>query len=431
MNGPHVSAVRYLSTVIALACLAACSAVDRPPATVASIIADGDAARTVQLDTIDTMLDRLARRALARGDRTLDILLLSGGGQHGAYGVGFLRGWRNRADAPMPRFDLVTGISTGALQAPFALLGTDEALNTAADLYRKAVDEFAPTFDWLFWLRRTGGLVETSRFQRMIETVFDERLCRQLRTEFEAGRQLAIATTDFDLGIGRVWDIGREMDCSATSLARVHKLLLATTAIPGIFPPVVIDGHVHADGGIVANLLPVLDFDGYRRLTARSRESELTNQVTVRLWVVMNLWTHPTPTVMDPADRSAMAQRGNLLPFLNTAIPAPRPARRAVARGQRRGSRAEGGDAIHGGTLRARHRAGRERAIRLGVDAQARKVGLRAGAERVGLGRDRFALRAAGTNDLRFVPEMNLELPRANCAHPGCRIRGNVTGDVR
>ena len=314
MNGP-VTVMGYFSAVLALGCFISCSAIHRPPATVASIIADGDAARSVQRGTIDTMLDGLARRVVARGDRALDILLLSGGGQHGAYGIGFLRGWRSRTDLPMPSFDLVTGISTGALQAPFALLGTDEALNAAAALYGKAVDEFAPSFDWLFWLRRTGGLIETSRFQRMIETVFDERLCRQLRPQFEAGRQLAIATTDFDLGIGRIWDIGREMDCSRASLDRVHKLLLATTAIPGIFPPVMIDGHVHADGGIVANLLPVLDLDGYRRLAARLRGLGVTDRVKVRLWVVMNLWTHPTPTVIDPADRSAMSQRGTLLLF--------------------------------------------------------------------------------------------------------------------
>jgi Patatin-like phospholipase len=315
MNGSHVSVMGYFSAVLALGCFISCSVVHRPPATVASIITDGDAARSVQRDTIDTMLDGLARRAVARGDRTLDLLMLSGGGQHGAYGIGFLRGWRSRTDTPMPRFDLVTGISTGALQAPFALLGTEEALNAAAALYGKAVDDFAPTFDWLFWLRRTGGLIETSRFQHMIETVFDERLCRQLRPQFEAGRQLAIATTDFDLGIGRIWDIGQETDCSPTSLARVHKLLLATTAIPGIFPPVVIDEHVHADGGIVANLLPVLDLDGYRRLAARLRALGVTDRVTVRLWIVINLWTHPTPTVIDPSDRSAMSQRGTLLLF--------------------------------------------------------------------------------------------------------------------
>lgn len=315
VNGPLIFAMRYFSALAVLTWLAGCAAVHRPPATVASIIADGDAARTVQRATIDTMIERLAGRAAARSDRTVDLLLLSGGGQHGAYGIGFLRGWRSRTDSPMPRFDLVTGISTGALQAPFALLGSDEALSAAADLYRKAVDNFAPSFDWLFWLRRTGGLVDISRFQGMIETVFDERMCRQLRLEFETGRQLVIATTDFDLGIGRMWDIGRETDCSPTSLARVHKLFLATAAIPGIFPPVVIDGHVHADGGIVANLLPVLDLDGYRRLAARLRALGVKERVTVRLWAVLNLWTHPTPIVIDPSDRSAIAQRGNLLLF--------------------------------------------------------------------------------------------------------------------
>jgi hypothetical protein len=302
-------------TLIAFFFLASCAAVQRPPTNLASIHADAEAIRDTQRATVDAMIDGLARRVIARGDRILDVLLLSGGGQHGAYGIGFLRGWRNRADNTMPRFDLVTGISTGALQAPLVFLGTEESLSRASDLYGMAVDEFAPTFDWLFWLRRTGGLVDTSRFRRMIETVFDETLCRQLQSEFQAGRQLAIATANFDLGIGRIWDLARESDCSAASLERVHNLFLATTAIPGIFPPLLIDGHVHGDGGVVANLLPLLDLNGYRRLAERLRVLEAKGPVTVRLWVVMNLWTHPTPVVMDPADRGAIAQRGSLLLF--------------------------------------------------------------------------------------------------------------------
>lgn len=310
-----LSIIKCLCFALALAPLAACAVVHRPPATVQSIIADGAAIRGIQRQTIDALIDRLAHRALARGDHTLDLLLLSGGGQHGAYGIGFLRGWRSRTDAPMPRFDLVTGISTGALQAPFALLGTDEALQSAADFYRDVVDNYSPTFDWLFWLRHTGGLVETTRFRSMIETIFDDAMCRQLHSEFRAGRQLAIATTDFDLGIGRIWDLARETDCSPASLSRVQTLLLATTALPGIFPPMVIDGHVHADGGVVANLLPVLDLDGYRRLAARLRELGAKERLTVRLWAVMNLWTHPTPMAVDPADRREISQRGALLLF--------------------------------------------------------------------------------------------------------------------
>ena len=102
-----------------LACLAlvltACAAIERPPATVESLTVDGVGHDKAQRALFDASIDRLAERAITRGDRTLDILLLSGGGQHGAYGIGFLRGWLSRTGDSMPRFDLVTGVSTGSL----------------------------------------------------------------------------------------------------------------------------------------------------------------------------------------------------------------------------------------------------------------------------------------------------------------------------
>jgi len=293
-----------------------CAAMHRPPATPASTVAGGEATGAAHEATTARLIDGLAGRAVARGDRTLDLLLLSGGGQHGAYGIGFLRGWRGRAAAPMPRFDLVTGIGTGALQAPFALLGTEAALDRAATVYRNLATGSAPTGDWLFWLRRTGGVVDTARYRRAIATeILSERTRDELWVELEAGRQLATATTDLDLGIGRVWDLGREIRSGAGGAERVQAVLLATTAIPGTFPSVVIDGHVHADGGLVSNVLPVLDFEGARRLAARLRALGVKEPVTVRVWVVMNLWTHPRPIVTDPASRSQIADRGNLLLF--------------------------------------------------------------------------------------------------------------------
>jgi hypothetical protein len=298
--------------------LGACAVIRRPPATLASIQASAAPARAEARATVDTVVERLARRAVRRGDRTLDLLFLSGGGQHGAYGVGFLRGWRERADAPMPRFDLVTGVSTGALQAPFALLGTEAALDTLAMLYRNAADEIAPTVDWLFWLRRTGGVVKTARYERALARMLDARLRDQLRAEFGAGRQLAVATTDFDLGVGRTWDMARELDSTAAGRARARTLLVASTAIPGIFPPTVIDGHVHADGGIVANVLSPLDLDDYRALARRiaaAAPAAGAQPVTVRVWVVLNLWTHAAPAVVKPSSRGAVAKRGNLLLF--------------------------------------------------------------------------------------------------------------------
>lgn len=310
---PH----RWLSLVATalLPALGACAAVHRPPATVASLERDAVGAREVEQATTDSIVDRLARRALARGDRTVDILLLSGGGQGGAYGVGFLRGWKARTEAPMPTFDLVSGISTGALQAPFAFLGTEVALDTVAALYRRAARSIAPTFDWLFWLRKTGGLVKTTRLERTIASTMDTTMQSQLQSAFRDGRQLVIGTTDFDLGIGRTWDLSREFAGGAAVLPRVHTLFLAASAIPGIFPPKVIDGRVHADGGIIANVHPVLALAQYERLAQRARAMGFKEPVTVRLWGIMNLWTQIEAKVIAPASRKAMSDRALLLLF--------------------------------------------------------------------------------------------------------------------
>ena len=291
--------------------LTSCAVIERPATTLKQLNADAQVARTEYEATIDTVVDRLARRSIARGDQTIDILLLSGGGQHGAYGIGFLRGWQSRQDHLMPRFDLVTGVSTGALQAPFALLGTPQALEQASSLYRSAASDFAPTVDWLFWLRRTGGVVNTTRYQQMIATVMNAEMQTQLQQNFTDGRQLLIASTDADLGTGHIWDIGHELATHQDGAARVHQLMLATSAIPGIFPPIVMDGHVHSDGGVISNTLAVLDLDGYRKLAARLKVLGSQKPVTVRIWVVMNIWTHAPLRIIDPAKRSKITQRTN------------------------------------------------------------------------------------------------------------------------
>lgn len=305
--------LRYLLTLLAAAGLP--FAAEQPVITTAQRDQQDATARQRYETRIAAIVDRLAHRCAVRGDQTLDLLLLSGGGQHGAYGIGFLRGWQSRHDGAMPDFDLVTGISTGGLQAPFALLGTSEALDQAAALYRSATSDFAPTFDWLFWLRRTGGLVKTKRYRQMIEREMGARMAARLRTCFSEGKQLLIGTTDFDLGIGHLWDIGRELTSTPEGQRRVQQILLATTAIPGIFPPLILDDHVHADGGIVSNILQALDFEGYRKLAARLVAAGVTQPVTVRIWVVINMWTYPRPLAVDPSNRAAIVRRSNLLMF--------------------------------------------------------------------------------------------------------------------
>ncbi|MBX9853987.1 MAG: patatin-like phospholipase family protein [Gemmatimonadaceae bacterium] len=292
----------------------ACAAINRPPASVASLTAESTTLAERDRTLRDSVIARLVRRAERRGDRHLDVLLLSGGGQNGAYGAGFLRGWQRRSDASMPRFDLVSGISTGALQAPYALLGTREALDTISALYARAATSIAPTFDWWFWIRRTGGIVNTERFDRTLAQAIDGDFRTELREAFADDRQIVFGTTDFDLGIGQLWSLGDELDSSEAGLGRARMLLKAATAIPAIFPPVMVDGHVHADGGVVENVLPVLGLADYRRL-GEALNARGLRDVTVRLWVVLNVWSHADPRAIAPSKRGQMDARSTTLLF--------------------------------------------------------------------------------------------------------------------
>src|SRR6476661_6059234 len=132
----RIFALPFVMLVLA----AGCAVNHRPKTTVARLLVDADKSRADERALRDSVIERLVRRARARNDGTLDILLLSGGGQNGAFGVGFMRGWSERTENRMPRFDMVTGISTGALQAPYALLGTPAALDTVTALYRRAAE---------------------------------------------------------------------------------------------------------------------------------------------------------------------------------------------------------------------------------------------------------------------------------------------------
>lgn len=309
---------RARRAIVAIAIVAGainCSTVRRPPATLASLEADAQALEASRLALVDTLIDGLVNRAVRRGDRTLDLLLLSGGGQNGAYGAGFLRGWRTRTTGPMPTFDLVTGVSAGAMQSPFAIIGTQAALDQVGALFRNAAHEFAPTFDWWYWFFRTGGVVNVDRSRHTVERVLDEKMQAGLETEFAADRHLVIATTDVDLGRAHLWDFAHELGCTSEGLPRARSILLASAAIPSIFPPVVIDGHVHADGGVISNVLIPLEYRDYQTLADRLRARGVTGDVTIRVWVVMNLWLSPRVIVTNPSSRGDMSHRATGLLF--------------------------------------------------------------------------------------------------------------------
>lgn len=317
-TGRHV--LRELTLVLlAVTSAGGCATITRTPTTVAALQSDASRISREQHAVRDSVVARLARRVTEHRQRTLDILVLSGGGQQGSFGVGFLRGWASRTDTPLPAFDLVTGVSTGAVQAPFALLGSPAALDSLAHIYRNAAARLVPQPDPWYWLRRSGGLVRTARYERAIASVVSDALATQLQSAFANDRQLLLATANFDLGVGHVWDLRAELSRPTDGLERARTLFYAATAIPAIFPPRMIDGHVHVDGGTISNILMPLTLDDLRSVAARVRERGVLRDgdppITIRVWVLLNLWTHAPLRVVPPADRGRISRRSTELLF--------------------------------------------------------------------------------------------------------------------
>jgi hypothetical protein len=299
-----------LATALAAA---ACGGVERT-VTPEQLRADREVRQHVYETRREAVVSRLAEHIVAEGDRTVDILVLSGGGQHGAFGAGFLSGWAEREEAPMPEFDIVTGISAGALIAPYAFIGTAEALDRVAELYRHP-EQIAPERNLVGALfRRTGGLFDPSTLSATLAEAYDASLVARMQEGFAEGRQLFVGTTDLDLGRGRVWDLAREADTTAVGVERLNKILLASTAIPGVFPPVELDGNYHTDGGITTNLLAA-DLQFLQALAAELRANGVTEPVDVRLWAIVNLYLTPPVMAVDVGSIQAVNTRASGLLF--------------------------------------------------------------------------------------------------------------------
>ncbi len=182
-------------------------------------------------------------------------LALSTGGGDGAFGAGLLNGWSE--SGKRPEFAVVTGVSTGALMAPFAFIGSsqDPGLKRAYTEYN-AGDIFEDT-------KTPESLVDTWPLKRLIAKEVTSELLAQVAEGHKRGRRLFVATTNLDAQRAVVWNMGAiatKGDEAALKLFR--DILGASTAIPGLFPPVLIDveangkktQEMHADGGLGAQI---------------------------------------------------------------------------------------------------------------------------------------------------------------------------------
>lgn len=192
----------------------------------------------------------------------LYVLALSGGGSEGAFGAGILCGWSQTGTRP--RFKLVTGISTGALMAPLAFLGPayDDRLKkfyttiSDQDIYQS----FGPVAILLSLanLKALPSLADTRPLVQLVEKTIDDRMLQEIAQEHLKGRRLLIGTTQLDAQRLVIWDMGAiAASGHPKALPLFRKIMVASAAIPGMFPPQYFDveaggerfQEMHVDGG--------------------------------------------------------------------------------------------------------------------------------------------------------------------------------------
>lgn len=196
-------------------------------------------------------LDQLAATALTQRQKALGheltngkFLALSGGGSDGAFGAGLLAGWTEAGDRP--EFDMVTGISTGAIIAPFAFLGPryDGWLEQFYTSYRTSD---LLSFSFIAGIFGGGGVADSAPLQKLIARFVTPAVLDEIAAEYRKGRRLLVGTTNFDAQRPVVWDLSAIAASGRPgSLDLFRKIMLASASVPLIFPPVRID--VMADG---------------------------------------------------------------------------------------------------------------------------------------------------------------------------------------
>jgi hypothetical protein len=229
----------------------------------ARFFADGDPAPMIAEASAAIERERAALRAAGKPATPLppaSFLAVSGGGDNGAFGAGLINGWTTTGTRP--EFKIATGVSTGALIAPFAFLGPD---------YDAALREVYTTMspDRVFRRRSLlaalfdDAMAETRPLAETIAHYADQRMLDAIGREYQKGRLLLIGTTDLDAQRPVIWNIGAiAASHHPKSLELFRKILLASASIPGAFEPVLVDVEIegarfqemHVDGGAIAQL---------------------------------------------------------------------------------------------------------------------------------------------------------------------------------
>ncbi len=311
--------MRCLS-VMALAVVVSCgSATDRNPVPSAQVNDAepfgkkgfrnwGDSVTVKDIELIQSTFTPLVQKefgAEIAAGRTpvLHYLALSWGGQWGAFGAGVLRAWTESGTRPV--FRGVSGISTGAIIAPFAFLGTDHD-DTLREIYSKYSTKDLVEETLVSGVLTGTALTATDKLGQMIAKYMTPELLEDIAAEHRKGRRLLIGTTNLDAGRPVIWDIGAIADSGEPgALDLVRSLIRASAAIPVAFPPIFVevmtpDGSVydemHVDGGASSQVTFLSPEVPIAELTRRA----LGRNLDRRLWVIVNNDLEPPHQAIRP-----------------------------------------------------------------------------------------------------------------------------------
>ena len=191
--------------------------------------------------------------AEAVGPEPTRILSVSAGGAWGAFSIGFLEGWGENGTSPRPKFDVVTGVSTGSMIAVAIFLGDPAVIAQVRDLYANLKESDVYTQRSIVRLLSSTSLFDTAPLRAKLTALLTDSMIEALAAE-NHHRTLAIMATNLDSGVPEVFDLTELAATAGWTAAQkrtaIVGALMASSAEPVAFPPEIINGNLYVDGGV-------------------------------------------------------------------------------------------------------------------------------------------------------------------------------------
>ncbi|MEZ9722617.1 patatin-like phospholipase family protein [Vibrio splendidus] len=245
--------------------------------------------RILKHDNYSLFFDESTQKTPLRShEDRLNVLVLSGGGASGAFGAGILNGLYDSGS--LPSYSVVTGISAGALMAPFAFVGNDRVESMKAVMLGIKDSEVIGKKNLLDTLFR-DAFSRGDKLIEFIEATYTSEFINEIAEAHQSGRRLLIGTAQFDSEELVVWNIGQiAASDMPNKQSLIHQVIAASASIPGVFPPQFIDvesegkrlEELHVDGGLAAQMFLFADHIDYAKINKAMGMTQPPNVHVIR-----------------------------------------------------------------------------------------------------------------------------------------------------